>query len=533
MTPVIGSAWSPLRHPLFRGFWMAVLASQIGTWMQNAGGSWLMTSLTASPALVAFMQAATSLPTFLFGLPAGALADMVDRRRLLLAAQAWMLVAAFTLAGLTLADVVTPALLLGLTFAIGIGVAVTGPAWQATAPRLVPPEDLPQAVALNGVAVNLGRAVGPAAGGIVLSVAGAGAVFLANGVSFVGLLVAVARWRPETVERALPPERLPGAMRAGLRFLRHSPELRAVLVRTALFVLGASALFGLLPVIARRQLGLGSAGFGLLLALVGIGAIAGAAVLPRIRRRAPLDVLVVAGTLVLASVIAVLALVHVPALAYLVMLFAGLAWISLMASLNVAAQRTAPGWVRARALAAYLLMFQGGLAIGSTIWGLVANATSVRTSLLAASAFLVAGLATLPRWRLGTGEAPDLRPFQWPEPLVDTDPHPDRGPVLVTIEYRIDPARAEEFATAMEPMGRVRRRDGAYRWALYADVADPARYLEVFQVESWLEHLRQHVRGTHADRALLEHVRSFHLGPDPPAVSHLISERRLVSRFGP
>jgi predicted MFS family arabinose efflux permease len=479
------------------------------------------------------MQAATSLPTFLLGLPAGALADMVDRRRLLFLSQAWMLVAAFTLAGLTLAGLVTPAILLGLTFAIGLGVAMTGPAWQATAPRLVPPEDLPAAVALNGVAVNLGRAVGPAAGGLLLSAAGAGTVFLANGASFIGLLTVVARWRPETAERSLPPERLSGAMRAGIRFLRHSPELQAVMVRTGLFVLGASALFGLLPVIARRQLGLGSAGFGLLLALVGIGAIGGAAVLPRIRRRAPLDVLVLAATLVLAGAIAVLALVHVAAAAYIAMLFAGLAWISLMASLNVAAQRTAPGWVRARALAVYLLMFQGGLAIGSAVWGEVADLTSVRTSLLGAAAFLVAGLATLPRWRLGRSEDPDLRPFQWPEPLVEVDPGHDRGPVMVTVEYLIDPARGEEFATAMEPFGRIRRRDGAYRWGLYADVAKPGRYVEVFLVESWLEHLRQHVRGTHADRALQERVRAFHIGVDPPLVSHLISERRLVPRVGP
>jgi MFS family permease len=224
--------------------------------------------------------------------------------------------------------------------------------------------------------------------------------------------------------------------------------------------------------------------------------------------------------------------VHVRAVVYPAMLLAGLAWISLMASLNVAAQRTAPSWVRARALGTYLLMFQGGLAIGSAVWGFVADATSVRTSLLAAAAFMVAGLATLPRWRLAGGES-DLRPFQWPEPLVEVDPGPDRGPVLVTIEYLIDPARGEEFATAMEPFGRIRRRDGAYRWGLYADVGQPGRYVEVFLVESWLEHLRQHMRGTHADRALQERVRAFHIGPEPPVVSHLINERRLVTRFGP
>lgn len=528
-----GTVWSPLRQPLFRAFWIAVLASQIGTWMQNAGAAWLMTSLAASPALVALIQTATSLPTFLLGLPAGALADIVDRRRLLIATQSWMLVVAAALAGLTIAGVVTPALLLLLTFAIGVGVALTGPAWQATSPYLVPAHDLPGAVALNGVAVNVGRAVGPAAGGLLLAAAGAGAVFLTNAASFVGMIAVVVRWRPKVAKPALPAERLPGAMRAGLRYVRHSPPLRAVLVRTALFVLGASALFALLPLVARRELGLGSAGFGLLLAVLGVGAIGGAGLLPRLRSWAPPDLLVAVATALFSGSLVALALAHELAIAFPAMLAAGVAWISLMASLNVAAQTSSPRWVRARALGAYLLVFQGGLAIGSIIWGAVATAASVSTALLGAAAFLVAGLLAAPRFRLRSGGERDVTSHQWPEPLVSAEPDHDRGPVLVTVEYRVDPDQAGEFVAAMRELGRTRRRDGAYRWGLFRDVADPERFVETFLVESWVEHLRQHRRGTVADRELLERIHGYHRGPRAPVVSHLLSEARLAGVLEP
>jgi MFS family permease len=528
-----GGVRGPLRYPVFRAFWIAVLASQVGTWMQNAGAAWLMTTLAASPALVALMQTATSLPSFLLGVPAGALADIVDRRRLLLATQAWMLLAAVVLAVLTIAGVVTPALLLVLTFAIGLGVALTGPAWQATSPHLVPPEELPGAVALNGVAVNVGRAVGPAAGGLLLAAAGAGAVFLTNAASFVGMLAVVFRWRPRAPERTLPAERLSGAMRAGLRYLRHSPALQTVLVRTAGFVLGASAMFALLPVVARRELGLGSAGFGLLLAVLGIGAIAGAGLLARVRAVFTPDRLVLAGTVLFSGAILSLALTTELAIVFAAMFVAGISWIALMASFNVAAQTGTPRWVRARALAAYLLVFQGGLALGSVVWGAVAETTSVRTALVAAAAFLGASLLPALRFRLDAVTTADLTPYSWPEPLVRHEPEGERGPVLVTVEYRVEPADEEEFFALMRELGRTRRRDGAYRWGLYRDIGDPQRFVETFLVESWLEHLRQHRRGTEADRELLERIRRLHAGESAPAVSHLLGELRLTSILEP
>lgn len=519
-------AWSPLRHGLFRAFWIAVLASQIGTWMQNAGAAWLMTTLSASPVLVALMQTATSLPTAVLGLPAGALADTVDRRRLLIATQTWMLLAAAALAGLTFAGETTPAILLGLTLAIGIGVALTGPAWQATSPHLVPPEELSRAVAMNGVAVNVGRAAGPAFGGLLLAAAGAASVFLANAVSFMGLLgVVTVRWRPAPAERTLPPERLVGAIRAGLRFVRHSPPLRAVLVRAGLFVLGASALFALLPVIARNRLGLGSGGFGLLLGLLGVGAIAGAWLLPSLRRRLPAERLVLAGTLALAASIAAVAATGLLEVAFPAMLVAGLAWITLMTSFNVAAQTGAPAWVRARALSAYLIVFQGGLALGSASWGAVASAAGSRDALFGAAGFLVAGLAAAPRFPLRVQRESDLRTVTWSDPLVEAEPAHEDGPVLVSIEYRIAAEDERAFLALMAEVRRVRRRDGAYRWSLYRDLADPGRLVESFLVQSWLEHLRQHERGTAADRALRDRVRALHRGDGPPHVSHLLAVR--------
>ncbi len=398
----------------------------------------------------------------------------------------------------------------------------------------MPPDELPGAVALNGVAVNIGRSVGPAVGGLLLAAVGAAAVFLTNAASFVGMLVVVFRWRPRVPERTLPVERLPHAMRTGLRYVRHSPPLQAVLVRTALFVFGASALFGLLPLVARYELGLGSAGFGLLLAMLGLGAIVGAALLPRLRARFPIDLLVAFGTIAAAAAILCLALVHLLAVAFPAMLLAGIAWITLLASLNVSAQTSSPRWVRARVLGSYLVVFQGGLALGSLTWGLVAETTSVSIALIAAASFLAAGLFAAPRFRLNRGEVQDLTPYRWPEPMVEGGPTDrDRGPVLVTVEYRVDPARATEFVAAMRDLGRTRRRDGAYRWGLFRDVADSRRFVETFLVESWLEHLRQHRRGTVADRELLDRIQSFHLGPEPPVVSHLLGEARLAGLLEP
>ncbi len=520
----VASTWSPLRNPIFRALWIATVVSNIGTWMHNVGAAWLMTSLAPSPTMVALVQAATSLPVFLVGLPAGALADMVDRRRFLLVTQAWMVVAAAALGVLTLADMVTPWGLLVLTFALGLGAAMNAPAWQAIVPELVPRAELHAAIALNSIAFNIARVIGPALGGLVIASLGSGAVFLLNAVSFLGVMIVLYRWQRSPEESHVPAEHITGAIRAGLRYVRHAPALRAVLVRSGVFILCGSALWALLPLLARSELGLDATEYGILLGSLGAGAIAGAVVLARIRLRLASDPLVAGATVLFAAATLLLASTRNFALLCGVMALAGMAWMALMSTLNVAAQTTVPAWVRARAMAVYLLLFQGGMAVGSTLWGAVATHVGIPLALLGAALGLIVGLAVMVRYRLTTDEEVDLTPsMHWHDPTVASEPQLEDGPVLVMVEYHIDPQRMPEFVQAMQALRLVRRRDGAIRWGLFSDTANPSRCVETFVAESWAEHLRQHERFTMTDRIAEEHVRAFHIGEDPPTVSHLIS----------
>lgn len=524
--PTHPSAWSPLRQPLFRALWLASVASNIGTWMQNVGAAWLMTSLAPSPTLVALVQAATSLPVFLVALPAGAIADLVDRRRLLLATQGWMLAAATLLGVLTLLEVMTPWLLLVLTFALGLGAAMNAPAWQAIIPELVGESELRAAVTLNGVGYNVARAVGPALGGIIVAILGSGAVFILNALSFLGVMIILYRWPRVAQVSALPAEDVFGAMRAGVRYVRHAPSVQAVLLRTGAFIIGGSALWALLPLVARDEWALGATGYGVILGCLGTGAVAGGMFLPRIQQRLPTDAL-------LASAIVLFALatagpVYAPHLALLcaVMLVGGAAWIAIMSTFNVGAQVTVPGWVRARALAVYGIVAQGGMAIGSAFWGVVAERLSLSMTLLCAAAALAASLIALLWYRLKLEDEIDLSPSpHWPKPVLSSEPRPDAGPVLITVEYTVDAARARDFATAMRGVRILRLRDGAYRWGLYNDSAVPTRFVETFVVESWAEHLRQHERVTVADREIERTARAFHTGATPPTITHLIYAR--------
>jgi MFS family permease len=520
------SPWSPLAQPIFRALWIATVASNIGTWMQDVGESWLMVSLTTSPILVALVETAGSLPIVLLALPAGALADVVDRRRLLLVTQSWMLVSAAALGVLTLFGIVTPWLLLLLTFTLGLGTAMNSPAWQAIIPELVPRRELPAAVTLVGVAINVSRAVGPALGGLLVAAAGSGVVFLLNAVSFLGVIVVIYHWQPTPQQSTMPPEHIFGAMRAGLRYVRHAPELVAALVRTSVFILCASALWALLPLHARLALGLGSFGYGILLGCIGAGAVAGAAFLPKLRLKVSNNLLVVAATLLFASVTAVLAHVHVPVVAGAAMMLGGIAWIAVMSSFNTAAQTAAPAWARARALSVYTFVFMGGMAVGSAVWGAIAARFGVTTALTCAAVGLIIGVAASLRYKLIDGVGLNLTPSaHWPEPVVIVEPKPEQGPVLVQIEYWIDPDQAREFRRAMRDLRRVRRRDGATLWGLFHDAAAPGRFVESFLVETWAEHLRQHGRATEADREIERRVRAFHIAATPPAITHLIAER--------
>jgi MFS family permease len=516
------SALAPLRSPVFRALWIAALVSNIGTWMQSVGAVWQVGNQSGSAALVALVQTAVSLPIVLLALPAGAAADVVDRRRLLLLTQTWMLVSAAALCVATALGLASPAAVLALTFLLGLGNAANAPAWQATIPELVGGRLLAPAVALNSAGFNIGRAIGPALGGLVVAAAGPAAVFGLNALSYLGVLAVLWRWRRPPQDKLGAGEQMLGAIGAGIRYVRFAPLLRAVLLRTALFILPASALWALLPVVARGALGLDATGFGLLLGALGIGSVAGAVVLPRLRRAVPIDRRVVAATCLYALATVVLAVVGSALVVGLAMVAAGMAWLAILTSFNVATQTAVPRWVRARGLAVYLLVFQGGLAVGSALWGVVAGRVGERTALLAAAASFGLGLLAALRWRLQGIGALDLTPSVRPEPVTVLDPEPDDGPVLVLVRYRVDLARAEEFASAMRAMRRVRRRDGAYRWGLFEDVADPSCFVETYVVRSWAEHLRQHERFTAEDLAVRERVRSFHIGDDPPAVSHFI-----------
>ena len=516
--------WIPLKDRFFLALWIAQMVSNIGTWMQSTGAAWMMTGLDPSPFMVALVQTASSIPVFFLGVASGAIADIVDRRALLIFTQVWMLFSAAALAALTFFGLTTPFSLLLLTFSLGMGSALMVPAFQAIFPELVRRKELPAAVTLNGVSVNIARSVGPALGGIVVALAGPGPVFLLNALSFVGVAVVLYRWQQPKKWNPLPSERLLSAIRIGIQYARYATDLKAVLLRTGVFITFASALWALMPLVARFSLNIGADGYGILLGAIGLGSLIGAGILPWLRHRFSANTLVTIAELVFAA--ATVALGYLPSLPLLVlaMLAAGVAWLTLMASFNIMVQTVVPAWVQARALGMYVTIFMGGLAFASILWGVAAEVTGVRFTLLIAGIGLVLSLPATMRVPVKDGVHLDLSPaLAWPEPRVVIEPQTDSGPVLVTLEYRIDPANKQEFLAAMQELGRLRRRDGAMDWGLYHDVSDPGSFLEVFIVGSWVEHLRQHKRITVADMEIQAKARAYQIGETVPGIRHFIS----------
>ncbi|MCU0574435.1 MAG: MFS transporter [Syntrophobacteraceae bacterium] len=399
IAPATGSAWSPLGQRVFRAIWIAGLVSNIGTWMQSTATAWLMVTIAPSPVMVSMVQTATSLPIFLLALPAGALADVVDRRRLILFTQCWMFFASFALGALTWAGVVTPWVLLWLTLLLSLGMALNAPAWQAIVPELVQRSEIPAAVALNSAGFNVARFIGPAVGGLVVGSLGAGAAFLCNAASYLGVIAVLFIWEPDSSTRDRS-ESLVGAMRTGIRFAMESSALRAIFIRSAAFIVCGSALMALLPLIARQRLMVDSEGYGLLVGVFGLGAVAGAVVLPPVRRRLSLNVLAVSAACLFGMAMAAMALVTHYVVACTFLLLGGASWLALLATFNSSVQSIVPAWVRGRALAAYLLVFFGGLAVGSLLWGAVAEAWGLPNALLLASAGLLMGVAATARFRL-------------------------------------------------------------------------------------------------------------------------------------
>ncbi|MFD7997955.1 MFS transporter [Streptomyces mirabilis] len=515
------SAWAPLAARVFRALWIAQLVSNIGSWMQTVGAQWLLVGHGA--ALVTLVQTASSLPVLLLALPSGVLADRYDRRTVLLAAQFAMLAVSTALTVLAFADALTPELLLGLTFLLGCGTALMGPAWQAIQPELVERRQLGQAAALGAVNMNLARALGPAVGGAVVAAAGAGWVFAFNAASYLGIAAVLMLWRrPPPQASATHGEKLLTALYAGRRYVWNAPGVRRVLLRTVLFIPGGAALWSLLPLVASRSLGLGSGGYGLLLGAVGVGAVGGAFVLPAVRRALGANGTLAAGALVFAVALAVLATTRLPSLAVVVLLPAGLAWIGVLSTLNAALQTRLPGWVRARGLAVYLLVFQGGQALAAPLWGALADGLGLTVSLLVGSGLLVAGAVTVRRWPLHGTDAIDPTPSDhWPVPPLMFEPGPADGPVLVSVVYRVDLGNRAAFTDCMAHVARSRRRTGALTWGLYQDGNDPERFIENYLVASWSEHLAQHhSRLTATDRRYEERARRL-LAPGTEAeVTH-------------
>jgi MFS family permease len=519
------SAWAPLRIAAFRSLWLALLASNIGTWMQTVGAQWLLVEQSGTDTLVAVVQTASTLPIVLLALPSGALADSFDRRRLLIGVQAFLIAVGALLTVLTLVQRMPPTLLLTLTFVLGAGQALTGPTWQAIIPELVPRSQLASASALGAISMNLARAVGPAIAGVLIARTGAGVVFGLNTLSFVIFALVLWRWRPATTGTVGEPERFTAAVRSGGRYVRYSPVVRRILLRAALFLVPGSALWALLPLVASRRLGLGSGGYGVLLGAVGVGAVFGALLLPQLRARWSLNRLLLIAGAGFAAVLAVLALGRSEVVVVAALLPAGIAWVMVLSSVNAAMQLFLPGWVRARGLAVYQMVFAGAQAVGALAWGALSDVSGLVTAHVAAAALMLAGVVTLRWWPMldTTGLNREPAVF-WPEPHLELDPDSHDGPVLVTAAYPVSPQHEAAFVEAMEAVRRTRLRTGAVRWGLFRDGEQPGRFVEAYLVPSWDEHLRQHAgRLTGADRAVEERAQA--LADGPPQVSHLLSAR--------
>jgi MFS family permease len=514
------SAWGALSHSTFRWVWTATVVSNIGGWSQDIGEGWLMTSLSASALLVAAIQAASAAASVFFSIPGGALADITGNRRVILLMEGWATLIATIMALLAWRGGMEPWSLLVLSFLGSSGSALAGPAWQAITPELVPQADLPGALTLNSLGINIARAIGPALAGVIVSLSGPAAAFTINAASFAGVLLVIVAWRPAKRPSTLRPERLRGAVMAGLRFAIHAAPLRLVIIRTTLFMIFASALWALMPVLVRHELGQGPRTYGLLLASIGTGAMALLPFAPRLRSRFSVNTLVALGSLVLAGGLAVLATVHSVPVLVAAMLATGGAWVLVASSLNLAAQSAVAPWVRARALAIFLTAFFAASMLGSLVWGETAQALGTPAALGAAAAGMVLGVLVSLRFRLRTTPTDFTPTRHWQEPEQLLPAEPDAGPVMVTIEYTIDPARAQEFRDAVQPLGAVRLRDGAVQWGLYFDIEHPGTVTEVFFSPSWTEHLRHHERTSHDDQVLQERAISFQLGGKRPRVTH-------------
>lgn len=519
-------SWTPLKVRIFRSLWLANIVSNIGSTMNDTAAVWTMTAMSGSATLVTLMPAMASLPIFLCALPAGAMADIVDRKRLILAAQVGAFLTAAGMAVLAMYGMLTPGLLLLATFQLGIATAFTTPAWLALVPELVGRQQLPAALALGAVGFNLARAIGPVVGGLLVSSVGPAAVFGLNAVSYAGIAGVLlcnikvgAPSPPHSSER----EQMLGAMAAALRYTSHAPEMKAVLVRAGVQVFGAIAPAALLPLLV-RQYGWSGRDFGILMGCYGSGAIFAALfVLPWLRAKFSADHVLAFAAAASATAAGIMAVTQDKIMFGVMLAVAGGGWMCALNTLNVASQSTFPNWVRARSSAIYLVVAQGALAIGAMAWGQLTTSWNAGAALWTAAAWLLC--SALLSWKIPIRDVEklDLSPSNhWRDHSLATEPAPDDGPVLMTVEYRVLPEDSAAFRHAMRALRETRLRDGAFRCSVFRDLDDPMLYRETFIVGSWAEHLRQHKRATVEDQRIEQAVLAFHQGGEPPKTRHLL-----------
>ena len=519
------SAFAAFRYKPYTVIWIASVVSNIGTWMYSAASGWLMTNLNPDPIMVSLVQAASTLPMFLLALPAGALTDIYNKRRFLIAGESSITLVSLLFALLVSLNRVNTGTLLLFAFLLAAGSALVAPGWQAVVPQLVPREDLAPALSADSVGINISRAIGPALGGAITAAFGIAAPFWINGLSNFGIIAALGWWRPRQAPagvRHLPAERLTNAMRTGLRYARNNPHLRATLWRSVAFFGFASAYWALLPLVARERIGGGAAMYGLMLGSIGAGAVVAAFATPKLAARLGSNRFVTVAEAGTGAALFLFGAARDPVVAIIASVVAGGCWISVLSNLNVSAQVALPEWVRGRGLALFVAVFSGTMAFGSAAWGGIARLGGVPLALYLSSAGLLCAVPIIRRWKLQTGARMDLTPsMHWPAPVAAQQIEAEDRQVLVTVEYRIDPKDRQGFLIALDRLALERRRDGAYAWGVFEDSAQPGRFLETFVSESWIEHLRQHERVTKADRLLEDQVHRFTI--EKPKVTHLIA----------
>jgi len=523
-----GGLAEPFGYGVFRRVWIASLLSNFGVLIGGVGAAWSMTQLTTHTDMVALVQTATMAPMMLFSLLAGAMADMYDRRRVVIVALLISFVGASSLTVLGFLHLTTPHLLLALTFLTGCGMALMGPAWQSSVGEQVPQAVLPNAIALNGISYNIARSFGPALGGAIVAAAGSTAAFGANACAYLPMLMVMLLWRRVQEPSRLPPERMGRAVVSGFRYVMHSPRIRVILIRTALVGLIGGVLSALMPVIARDLLGGGAETFGLMLGSFGVGAVLGAILLGWVRRKLDGETIARGGAVIMAAAIAIVGVSRSPYLTSPALVVAGCVWTQSVTVFNIGVQLSTPRWVAGRALSTFQTAIAAGIALGGWAWGSVAQQTGVDTALFVAS-ILMLGTALLGVWMkmpqddVSNAEAEDLLA----EPEVNMALTHRSGPIVVELEYRISAEDARTFHGLMQQVQLTRQRNGAYDWSIARDIAEPERWTERFTCPTWLEYLRQRNRATQAEREVQDRARALHMGPAPVQV------RRMLERpFG-